>query len=66
MMNIAVWKLVDDTIKEITECPECHSKRHKKSGRDWVKSANGNHIYIQKLQCLECGRNYREFVKKND
>ncbi|MBU1173219.1 MAG: hypothetical protein KKD44_26945 [Proteobacteria bacterium] len=45
-------------------CPDCHSRKNKKSGRDWVKD-NGKRIYVQKLQCLECGRNYREFVKKN-
>ena len=46
-------------------CPDCHSRKKKKSGRDWVKSGNGKRIYVQRLQCVECGRNYREFVKDN-
>jgi len=45
-------------------CPECHSRRKRKSGKDWGK-IDGKRVYIQKFVCLDCGRNYREFVQKN-
>ena len=45
-------------------CPDCHSKRKKKAGLDWVKVDKGR-VKVQRLVCLDCGRNYREFVKDN-
>lgn len=49
---------------KVATCPECHSRKRKKTGRDWTKSDDGKRIYVQKFQCSECGRHYREFVKK--